>query len=129
MGNPPPFELLIGFMEDAYAYLYEDERNILVVHCKAGKGRTGTMICALFVFISAMYSMYEKHEKKINQENSPVDSDAMTDSTNSKKTVTSTTTRKTPSMLKEPFEVLAAEYAMWYYANMLTKNAKGVTIP
>merc|ERR1712217_800730 len=55
----------------------------------------------------------------------------MTDSTNSKNTVVSSTTPKsrTPAMLKEAFEVLGAEYAMYYYANVRTKNAKGVTIP
>ncbi|KAA6402279.1 MAG: putative Phosphatidylinositol 3,4,5-trisphosphate 3-phosphatase [Streblomastix strix] len=43
--NCPPFDMITQFCIDAEKYLKEDERNIICVHCKAGKGRTGLMIC------------------------------------------------------------------------------------
>jgi len=55
---PPPLPFLLDFCENAKAWLAEDETNVIVVHCKAGKGRTGSMICALLVFADAVPSAY-----------------------------------------------------------------------
>lgn len=63
--NPPRFELIEAFCKDVVclcavccvlcadplctsqdAWFGADAHNIIAVHCKAGKGRTGTMICA-----------------------------------------------------------------------------------
>lgn len=38
---------------------------LIVVHCKAGKGRTGMMICALLVFMG-MFPCYEQAIKHYN---------------------------------------------------------------
>ncbi|CAJ0579866.1 unnamed protein product, partial [Mesorhabditis spiculigera] len=38
-------------LQPVHNYLQEDKRNIVAVHCKAGKGRTGVMICAYLVYI------------------------------------------------------------------------------
>ena len=46
----PPLGLMADFSEAVSAWLKEDSSNVAVVHCKAGKGRTGTMICAYLVY-------------------------------------------------------------------------------
>eukprot|EP01065_Artemidia_motanka_P053139 TRINITY_DN9784_c0_g1_i1.p1 TRINITY_DN9784_c0_g1~~TRINITY_DN9784_c0_g1_i1.p1 ORF type:complete len:829 (+),score=189.94 TRINITY_DN9784_c0_g1_i1:158-2644(+) len=48
--HPPPFSLFTAFCEDVHEYLSRDADNVVSVHCKAGKGRTGTMIAAYLIF-------------------------------------------------------------------------------
>ena len=48
----PPLNLLLPFCQDAKAFLEENQDNIVAVHCKAGKGRTGTFICCLMIYLS-----------------------------------------------------------------------------
>ncbi|CAD7704520.1 unnamed protein product [Ostreobium quekettii] len=46
----PPLLMIKRFCEDASAWLDASERNIAVVHCKAGRGRTGVLICCLLLW-------------------------------------------------------------------------------
>ena len=49
--NPPPLMLLKACCEDIAAYLAADAANVVAIHCKAGKGRTGCVIAALLVHL------------------------------------------------------------------------------
>ena len=47
----PPINSIIPFCIDAKSFLDEDQNNIIAVHSKAGKGRAGTFICCLLMFM------------------------------------------------------------------------------
>lgn len=47
--NPPRMEQFRTCLEDMHAWLAADPANVVAVHCKAGKGRTGTIIAAYLV--------------------------------------------------------------------------------
>ena len=40
---------MIKFSIDAASYESENESNVIAIHCKGGKGRTGTMVCAVLI--------------------------------------------------------------------------------
>lgn len=44
------------FCEEVDAWMKRDERNIVAVHCKAGKGRTGIMICCYLLYAREFHS-------------------------------------------------------------------------
>jgi phosphatidylinositol-3,4,5-trisphosphate 3-phosphatase/dual-specificity protein phosphatase PTEN len=48
--NAPAFPLMMEFCRDAHRWLSAHPENAIAVHCKAGKGRTGTLISAYLAF-------------------------------------------------------------------------------
>ena len=47
--NCPPLELIPAFCASAYTWLKEGPEHVIAVHCKAGKSRTGVMVCCLLL--------------------------------------------------------------------------------
>eukprot|EP01132_Coremiostelium_polycephalum_P001953 gene1953-2389_t len=49
--TPPPFLYLLQIIEVMTNWLNRDPRNVIAIHCKAGKGRTGTIISCYLISI------------------------------------------------------------------------------
>ncbi|XP_057967726.1 phosphatidylinositol 3,4,5-trisphosphate 3-phosphatase and protein-tyrosine-phosphatase PTEN1 isoform X2 [Malania oleifera] len=46
----PPLHMIKLFCQSVDSWLSRDPKNIAVIHCMAGKGRTGLMVCAYLVY-------------------------------------------------------------------------------
>mmetsp|Transcript_8590 Transcript_8590/g.16431 ORF Transcript_8590/g.16431 Transcript_8590/m.16431 type:complete len:361 (+) Transcript_8590:27-1109(+) len=57
--NVPQFSQIFDFCENVEHFFQQDPDNAIAVHCKAGKGRTGTMICCYLLYSFACKSPEE----------------------------------------------------------------------
>jgi len=46
----PSMPIVFAFLREAEAFISASDRNIMAIHCKAGKGRTGTMCCVWMLY-------------------------------------------------------------------------------
>ncbi|TIB81273.1 phosphatases II [Wallemia mellicola] len=52
--HAPPLPLIKVAVRDMKSYLSENKDNVVVIHCKAGKGRSGTMACCLLLLLGEL---------------------------------------------------------------------------
>lgn len=57
--NPPKFNLIFEFCVDVKKWLDQDPKNVVAIHCKAGKGRTGLMVCCYLLYSHVFYRAYD----------------------------------------------------------------------
>ena len=48
--NAPTLHQMLHFARDAQKFIGTNEKNVIAVHCKGGKGRTGSMICVYLMY-------------------------------------------------------------------------------
>ncbi|XP_054576251.1 phosphatidylinositol 3,4,5-trisphosphate 3-phosphatase TPTE2-like [Eptesicus fuscus] len=69
--NVPSLSEMVEFSKEAQNWMAQDDKNIVVIHCKGGKGRTGTMACACLIvceiFTTAEESLYYFGERRTDK--------------------------------------------------------------
>ncbi|XP_011928770.1 PREDICTED: phosphatidylinositol 3,4,5-trisphosphate 3-phosphatase TPTE2 isoform X4 [Cercocebus atys] len=72
--NVPTLHEMVVFTKEVNEWMAQDPANIVAIHCKGGKGRTGTMICAFLIasgiFLTAEESLYYFGERRTDKTNS-----------------------------------------------------------
>ena len=124
--NPPSFSLIRPFCEDVDEWLEKDPKNVAVIHCKAGKGRTGTMICCYLLHRCCMGKPVVCVSSSSSTESSGQNDNekAKKDGSVSSEGYSSTGRTMPPEVfLRTTPEVLE------FYGELRTLDKKGVTIP
>uniref|UniRef100_A0A2K5E5H8 Phosphatidylinositol-3,4,5-trisphosphate 3-phosphatase n=1 Tax=Aotus nancymaae TaxID=37293 RepID=A0A2K5E5H8_AOTNA len=69
--NVPTLHEMVVFSKEATEWMAQDPENIIVIHCKGGKGRTGTMACACLIaseiFLTAKESLCYFGERRTDK--------------------------------------------------------------
>ena len=70
---PPLFDIF-NIIYQAYNFLGKDKENVIIIHCLAGKGRTGTICCSLLLYGKILKTSQEANDyfstkrfKKLNK--------------------------------------------------------------
>jgi PTEN phosphatase family protein len=64
--NVPSLKEAVRFAKNVREWMSADPHNIIAVHCKGGKGRTGTMICIWLLESKQCATAKVKIRKKLN---------------------------------------------------------------
>ncbi|EDL32898.1 transmembrane phosphatase with tensin homology [Mus musculus] len=72
--NVPTLEEMLLFSKEVNNWMAQDPENVVAIHCKGGKGRTGTMVCACLIaseiVLNAKESLYFFGERRTDKSNS-----------------------------------------------------------
>lgn len=61
--HPPPLQTLLDIMNEMLEWTGRSSRHVAVVHCLAGKGRTG-VVCSCFLLLTGYYGSVFKLRKE-----------------------------------------------------------------
>jgi hypothetical protein len=48
--TPPNMDIIMEFLSDASNFVLDGKDRVIAVHCRGGKGRTGTLVCAWLLY-------------------------------------------------------------------------------
>ncbi|XP_053772345.1 phosphatidylinositol 3,4,5-trisphosphate 3-phosphatase TPTE2 [Desmodus rotundus] len=69
--NVPSLSEMVEFSKEVQKWMAQDNKNIVVIHCMGGKGRTGTMACAYLIacgiFTTAEESLHYFGERRTDK--------------------------------------------------------------
>ncbi|XP_023561052.1 phosphatidylinositol 3,4,5-trisphosphate 3-phosphatase TPTE2-like isoform X2 [Octodon degus] len=72
--NVPTLKEMLLFSKEVEEWLAQDKENVVAIHCKGGKGRTGTMVCTCLIvcrlFLTAKESIYYFGERRTDKTSS-----------------------------------------------------------
>ncbi|XP_027629897.1 phosphatidylinositol 3,4,5-trisphosphate 3-phosphatase TPTE2 [Tupaia chinensis] len=72
--NVPTLREMLSFSKEVDEWMARDNENIVAIHCKGGKGRTGTMVSAYLIacgtFFTAQESLYYFGERRTDKTSS-----------------------------------------------------------
>ena len=66
--QPAPLNVLLFIVESAASYLLENPQNVVAIHCKAGKGRTGMVIACLLIQLGFIKDIEKKKVDEMHKE-------------------------------------------------------------
>lgn len=116
--DPPPLHFLEQFCENADEWLSKDPLNVIAIHCRAGKGRTGLMITTFLLHMNLCnWALQHEKENDFNiffQRDRNVINDRHTDDLDE---------------FRRIFSLSTAKKATEFYGEKRTLNGKGITIP
>lgn len=61
--HPPPLQILLDIMNDMLEWTARSSKHVVVVHCLAGKGRTG-VVCSCYLLLVGFYGSIYKLRKE-----------------------------------------------------------------
>lgn len=62
---PPTIILIERIVEEIHRFLSSDPRNVALIHCKEGKGRSGTICCSYLMYEARLKGIYLSAEEAV----------------------------------------------------------------